>query len=121
MKTYNYKTAKGLLKHTGQLNVEAFLNRRFHHNTGGLANFNVTDSVNKEICGLVASYCVATKTRARDLYHALMNQKGDASLFQCFYIGIYNGKVIISNSLSGSAFRYCVRTYLKKYCLSYRK
>lgn len=116
MKTYNYKTAKGLLNHTKQLTVEQFLNRSFHHNTGGWANFSVTDSVNKEICRLIASYCVATKKRALDMYSALINKDGDASLFQCFYISLHNGKVIVSNSLSGNAFRYCVRTYLKKYC-----
>lgn len=116
MKTYNYKTAKGLLSHTGQMTVETFLNRRFHHNTGGWANFTVSDKVNEDICKLIADYCVSTKARAKDMYFSLLNCEGDASLFQCFYIGIYNGKVIISNSLSGSAFRYCVRTYLKKYC-----
>lgn len=116
MGTYKYKTAKGLLTHTKQLTVDEFLIRRFYHNTGKWSNFSICDSVNEEICKIIASYCVKTKSRAKDMYLSLLNCEGDTSLFQCFYIDLYKGKVIISNNLSGDAFRYCIRKYLKKYC-----
>lgn len=33
MKTIKYKTLNGLLNQTRQMNMEQFLNGRFHHNT----------------------------------------------------------------------------------------
>ena len=46
-----------------------------------------------------------------------MDGRGELDYFQCFYID-YSKKygVYCSNSLSGEAYNYCKRMYLKKYC-----
>lgn len=41
MKTIKYKTLNGLLSQTRQMNIEQFLNGRFHHNTKGWINFEL--------------------------------------------------------------------------------
>lgn len=117
MKTLHYKTLKGLLKQTAntQITAEQLFNKRLYIR-GAWRNIELSEEALTEASNLFANYCVKTKSRANAMAEALNARRGDLSLFQCFYISLHNGKIIISNSLSGEAFNYCVRTYLKRYC-----
>lgn len=117
MKTLKYKTLKGLLKqclHT-QITAENLLNKRVYIR-GTWHNILLSEEANKEFTEMLANYCVKSKSRANEMADSLKDGYGDFSLFQCFYIELWRNNVYISTSLSGEGFRYCVRTYLKKYC-----
>lgn len=88
---------------------EQFLNRRFHHNTKGWINFKLNEEEKKKVLESFSKYCFSTKKAQNKLFFNLINNYGDPSLFQCFYID----KRGFSNSLSGEAFNYCVRKYSK--------
>lgn len=109
MKTIKYKTLNGLLNQTRQMTVEQFLNRRFHHNTKGWINFELEGYCYEIVLERFSKYCFATKKAQNKLFFNLINNYGDPSLFQCFYID-KNG---FSNSLSGEAFDYCIRRFNK--------
>lgn len=109
MKTIKYKTLKGLLNQTRQITVEQFLNSRFYHNTKGWINFKLDEEEKKKVLENFSKYCFATKKAQKQMFHNLVNNYGDPSLFQCFYID----KRGFSNSLSGEAFDYCKRRFNK--------
>lgn len=109
MKTIKYKTLNGLLSQTRHMNMEQFLNGRFHHNTKGRINFKLDKEERKKVLESFSKYCFATKKAQNKLFFNLINNCGDPSLFQCFYID----KRGFSTSLSGEAFNYCVRKYSK--------
>ena len=111
----SYKTLRGLLKQAQVLRVEHPFRGRFHHNTKGWINFRLDEKAKRDAAKLFAEYLLSTKGRRAELAEALVEGKGDLSLFQCFYIG-YKPKygIYCSNSLSGSAFNYCKRNYLKQ-------
>lgn len=94
---YKYKTLRGLLaNHAGQMTIEnMFNNRRIYKSGCGWCNFELSE-------------------RRNEVAEGLANGWGDMSLFQCFYIS-YSKKygVHCSNSLSGEAFNYCRRKYLR--------
>lgn len=109
MKTIRYKTLSGLLNQTRQMTVEQFLNRRFYHNTKGWVNFELNEEEYIKTLERFSKYCFATKKAQKQMFYNLVNNYGDTSLFQCFYID----KKGFSNSLSGESFNYCVRKYSK--------
>lgn len=109
MKTIKYKTLNGLLNQTRQMNMEQFLNGRFHHNTKGWINFDLDGYIYDIVLELFSKYCFATKKAQKQMFHNLVNNCGDTSLLQCFYID----KKGFSNSLSGEAFDYCRRRFNK--------
>lgn len=109
MKTIKYKTLNGLLSQTIQMTVEQFLNKRFYHNKKGWINFELDGYIYDIVLERFSKYCFATKKAQNKLFFNLINNYGDSSLFQCFYID----KRGFSNSLSGEAFDYCVRKYGK--------
>lgn len=117
MKTKNYKTLRGLLKQAQVLRVEQLFSGRFHHNTKGWINFRLDEKAKREAAEKFAKYLLSTKKRRADLVEALMDGRGELNYFHCFYIN-YSPKygVYCDNSLSGEAFDYCKRMYLKKYC-----
>ena len=117
MRTKNYKTLRGLLKHTNQMTIEQLFSGRFYHKTKGWCNFTLAESEKREAAEKFAEYLLSTKKRRADLVEALMDGRGNLDYFQCFYIN-YSPKygVYCNNSLSGEAFDYCKRMYLKKYC-----
>lgn len=61
MKTIKYKTLNGLLSQTRQMNMEQFLNGRFHHNTKGWINFKLDEEERKKVLESFSKYCFATK------------------------------------------------------------
>ena len=109
MKTIKYKTLNGLLSQTRQMTMEQFLNKRFHHKTKGWINFDLDGYIYDIVLELFSKYCFATKKAQKQMFHNLVNNYGDPSLFQCFYID----KRGFSNSLSGEAFDYCKRRFNK--------
>ena len=109
MKTIKYKTLNGLLSQTRQMTMEQFLNKRFHHKTKGWINFDLDGYIYDIVLELFSKYCFATKKAQKQMFHNLVNNYGDPSLFQCFYID----KKGFSNSLSGEAFDYCRRRFNK--------
>ena len=118
MKTYKFKTLRGLLRaSSGQLTAEAVFNGRVYLSNGrGWCNVVFSDCARLEAAELFAAYCVASKARRADMVEALAAGRGDFSLFQCFYFVDYGRGVQVSNSLSGSAFSAVVREYLRRWC-----
>ena len=117
MKTRKYKTLKGFLNQCryNQLTAEQLFTGRVYIR-GRWCNVELSENARTEASKLLASYCVKTRSRAKAMADALNARNGDLSLFQCFYFYLRNGEIFISNSLSGEAFNYCVRMYLKKWC-----
>lgn len=118
MRTYKFKTLRGLMRaSSGQLTAEAVFNGRVYLSSGrGWCNVVLSDRARLEAAQLFAAYCVTSKARRADMAEALAAGRGDFSLFQCFYFVNYGRGVQVSNSLSGEAFNYCVRQYLRRYC-----
>ena len=118
MKTYKFNTLRGLMRaSSGQLTAEAVFSGRTYLSRGrGWSNVVLSDRARLEAAQLFVSYCVTSKARRADMVEALAAGRGDFSLFQCFYFVDYGRGVQVSNSLSGSAFNYCVRQYLRRYC-----
>ena len=118
METIKYKTIKGILKQCSQMTVEDFFSGiMFHKSKHKCVRFVIDDAEKLKVARGFAEYLLSTKKRRDDLVEALMNERGDLGYFQCFYVN-YNKKcgVYINNSLSGEAFDYCKRMYLKRYC-----
>lgn len=112
-----YKTLQGLKKAYGhQIRVSDF----FDPNSQVFKNGrNVRLQPTKELQAVVA------QAFAKQLYKRKSSSENfiakltsgncllDWSLFQCFYVELSNGKIRISNSLSGEAFNYCIRKFLR--------
>ena len=118
MRTYKFNTLRGLMRaSSGQLTAEAVLSGRVYLSRGrGWCNVVLSDRARLEAAQLFAAYCVTSKARRADMVEALAAGRGDFSLFQCFYFVDYGRGVHVSNSLSGEAFNYCVRQYLRRWC-----
>ena len=118
MRTYKFNTLRGLMRaSSGQLTAEAVFSGHVYLSRGrGWCNVVLSDRARLEAAEMFAAYCVTSKARRADMVEALAAGRGDFSLFQCFYFVDYGRGVQISNSLSGEAFNYCVRQYLRRYC-----
>ena len=118
MKTIKYKTIRGLLSQSRQMTIEYFFKNMFYHiSKRKFCGFSIDDSQKRQVAEKFAEYLLSSKKRRSDLVDALMNERGDLAYFQCFYVNYDNKRgVYINNSLSGEAFDYCKRMYLKKYC-----
>ena len=118
MKTIKYKTIRGLLSQSGQMTIEYFFRNMFYHmSKRKFCGLSIDDSQKRQVAETFAEYLSSSKKRRADLVEALMNQRADLGYFQCFYVNYDNKRgVYINNSLSGEAFDYCKRMYLKKYC-----
>lgn len=118
METIKYKTIRGLLSQSGQMTIEYFFRNMFYHmSKRKFCGFSIDESQKRQVAEKFAEYLLSSKKRRADLVEALMNERGDLGYFQGFYVN-YNKKrgVYIDNSLSGEAFNYCKRMYLKTYC-----
>lgn len=114
MQTKNYKTLRGLLSQTGQMNIQSFFSGIFYHKTKGRCNFTLSDDEKRKAAVKFAEYILATKSRRKSLVEALINGRGNLNYFRCFYIDYSpKGCLYCSNSLSGEAFEYCKRMYIK--------
>ena len=118
MKTYKFNTLRGLIRAAaGQVTVYSVFSGRVDLSRGrGLSNIVLSDRARLEAAQLFAAYLVRTPARRADMVEALTAGRGDLSLFQCFYFVLTPSGVHVYNSLSGSAFEYCKRRYLRRYC-----
>lgn len=117
MRTLHYKTLTGLLRQTQQMTVEQLFTGRFNHKTKGWCNFTLDEGEKRIAAKMFAKYIYQNPHRVEQITEALMAGRGELDLFQCFYID-YSPKygIYCSNSLSGDAFDYCRRMYVKRYC-----
>ena len=118
MKTYKFKTLRGLIRAaSGQISAASVFSGRCYLSRGrGWSNVVLSDRARLEAAQLFAAYLVKTPARRADMVEALTAGRGDLSLFQCFYFDLTPDGVRVSNSLSGEAFEYCKREYLRRYC-----
>ena len=111
----SYKTLRGILRQTPQMTIEQLFGGKMYHKSQRWITFHLSDDAKRNAAELFAEYLLNTKGRRAELAEALVEGKGDLSLFQCFYIE-YKPKygIYCSNSLCGPAFNYCKRNYLKQ-------
>lgn len=112
-----FKTTKSFLKSCySQVTIESVMSGRATFNHKGRCkheNFKLSNEAIREIAKGFSEYLYSTKERANEVFNAFIHHRGDYSFFQCFYIE-YNGNVLrFSNSLSGEAFNYCRREFMK--------
>lgn len=114
---YKYKTLRGLLANCdGQMKIcDLFGSGRGYKRGRGFFSFELGESARIEAARKFAGYLYATKGERRaEVAEGLARGWGDLTLFQCFYIDYKKGRgVYCSNSLSGEAFDYCRRKYLR--------
>lgn len=115
-RVYKYKTLRGLLvHHNGHMTIENLFNKRRIYKSGrGWCNFELSEEATQEAAEMFANYLYSKGERRNEVADALARGRGDFSLFQCFFIEYSKRRgVCCSNSLSGNAFNYCRRKYLR--------
>lgn len=114
MVTKKYKTLSGLIKAaTHQIRVYDILNGKMTLN-GKYCNVVLEGDALTQLSELLGNYLYATKERANAVINAVINRSYcDASFLQCFYLCKGVNGFYISNSLSGEAFNYCRRGFMK--------
>lgn len=116
--TRYYKTLRGLLKAYGERNIEIRyffdVNQRIYRN-GKNIRLQPTKELQEKVAKSFGSYIYKRKSAIDNFASILTSESSylDWSLFQCFYVGLSRGKIRISNSLSGEAFDYCIRKFLR--------
>ena len=112
-----YKTLKGLLRNCGtQMTAENLFGQcKIYKRSKGILRASLSDEARREAADMFASYLYSTKgARREEVTKSLIDGRGDMSLFQCFYFEVdKRGRVRVSSSLSGEAFNYCKRKYLR--------
>ncbi len=112
-----FKTLQGFLKSCySQVTVENILNNRTSFKSGSsykYDTFRLENEALSEFALLFSKYLYSTKERQQQVYEAIISKRGDYSFFQCFYLSEYKGKLRIGNSLSGEAYNYCRREFIK--------
>lgn len=115
MKTYKYKTLEGFLNncssHTSM--DKLFGNRIYNEKSKKVVNFELSEAARLEAAQGFADYVFTSKTAKNILINRLMSGLGDLSYLQCFSISKRAKGFGYSNSLSGEAFRYCLRMFCK--------
>lgn len=113
---YKYKTLRGLLANCdGQIKCsDLFGTGRAYKRGRGFFSFELGKDARNEAANIFAGYLYAKGARRAEVAEGLAKGLGDLSLFQCFFIDYKKGRgVRCSNSLSGEAFEYCRRNYLR--------
>lgn len=112
-----FKTLRGFYKSCySQVTVENILNGRTafkSKNSYKYDTFILSNEALKEFALLFSKYIYSTKERQRQVYESIISKRGDYSFFLCFYLSEYKGKLRIGNSLSGEAYNYCRREFIK--------
>lgn len=110
-----FKTLKGLMKSVGKSNVsiESVLDQRLWFKSGRKnEDFALEDSARKEIAELLAENW--SKGYRKRVVEKVMANEGDNSYLHCFLIERQiNGSYRVGTSLSGNAYDYCKRMWLK--------
>lgn len=110
-----FKTLKGFMKSTGKSIVEmdkVLDGRIWFKNGHKVEDFWLADSALKEVANLLAD-CWSKGYRKR-VVEKVMSKHGDNSYLQCFHLETSkDGTFRVGNSLSGDAYDYCKRKWLK--------
>lgn len=113
----HFKTVKGFLKSSySQVTIENIMSGRATFNHNGRykhENFKLSNEAIREIADGFSKYLYSSKERANEVFDAFMSHRGDYSFFQCFYVEWSGKSLRFSNSLSGEAFNYCRREFMK--------
>ena len=75
--------------------------------------FKLSDEALKEFAKLFSKYIYSTKDRQQQIYDAIISKRGDYSFFRGFFLSERNGNIHIDNNLSGEAYNYCRREFMK--------
>lgn len=110
-----FKTLKGLMKSVGKslVSVADVLDQIMWFKNGHkIEKFVLEDSALKEVAEILADNW--SKGYHKRVVEKVMANEGDNSYLQCFYIESCNdGSFRVGNSLSGEAYNYCKRMWLK--------
>ena len=112
-----YKTLRGLKKaYGGQVRVSVFFDReRLVFRNGKNVRLQPTKELQEKVARAFAEQ-IYTKKSSKDNFVAILMSENcwlDWSLFQCFYVEQRKNRIFISNSLSGEAYDYCIRKFLR--------
>lgn len=113
MKTYTYKTLKGLFNgcEVDDISIYAIFTDKLYKRTNGkLKRLILCDELKQEIAKGFADWFLSSRIAKKRLIHGLTNYVGDLTYLQCFHVS-KNGRY--STSLSGESHDYCKRMYLK--------
>lgn len=115
MKTRKYKTLKGLVMQSNQISIEKLFSNDPIVINKKVVRFLLSDSAKLDAAKMFANYLLSSSSAKKRLINGLINGYGDLSYFHCFYIGYNKTKkyIYLQNSLSGDAFEYCKRMYLR--------
>lgn len=110
-----FKTLKGLMKSVGKslVSVEKVLDQRIWFKNGHKTEtFVLEDSALKEVAEILADNW--SKGYRKRVVEKVMAKYGDNSYLHCFQIeSLKDGSFRVGNSLSGEAYDYCKRMWLK--------
>lgn len=113
----HFKTTKGFIKSSYlQVTIKDIMSGRttFRHNGAyKREDFELSSDVICEIAEGFSEYLYSTKERADKVFEAFVQHRGNYSLFECFYVELRGNSLRFSNSLSGDAFNYCRREFMK--------
>ena len=112
-----YKTLRGLKKAYGiQVRVSDFFDqeRRIYKN-GKNVRLQPTKGLQEKVARAFAEQIYKKKSSKENFVASLTSGSSwlDWSLFQCFYVEQGKNGIHISNSLSGEAYNYCIRKFLR--------
>ena len=112
-----YKTLRGLKKaYGGQIEVREFFDRkRLVYRNGKIVRLQPTKELQEKVARVFAEQIYTKKSSKENFVAILMSGNSwlDWSLFQCFYVEQRKNRIFISNSLSGEAYDYCIRKFLR--------
>ena len=112
-----YKTFRGLEKAYGsQIKVSVFFDRKeLVWKNGKNVRLQPTKELQEKVARAFAEQIYIKKSSKENFVAILMSENCwlDWSLFQCFYVEQRKNRIFISNSLSGEAYDYCIRKFLR--------
>ena len=112
-----YKTLRGLKKaYGGQIKVSVFFDRKeLVWKNGKNVRLQPTKELQEKVARAFAEQIYIKKSSKENFVAILMSENCwlDWSLFQCFYVEQRKNRIFISNSLSGEAYDYCIRKFLR--------
>ena len=112
-----YKPLRGLKKaYGGQIEVREFFDRKkLVYRNGKIIRLQPTKELQEKVAKAFAEQIYKKKSSKENFVASLTSGSSllDWSLFQCFYVEQRKNRIFISNSLSGEAYDYCIRKFLR--------
>lgn len=115
MRTYKYKTLDGFFRNCSKhISIQSlFSGIAYHGKERKVVNVELSEAARLEAAKGFADYVFKSSTAKNILINRLMNKESDFSYLKCFHISKRAKGYEYSNSLSGEAFRYCLRMFCK--------